>query len=144
MIDVETGKVVFSYSGVPGLLTAFSPRGELFAYVVGDNVRLTEANSRVTVGEISGAAKGLTQMAISDDARRLATIADGKITIWELPGGRPLLVLPAEDVVKVQFSPDGRSLIGSEFVLSGLGGRFPGTFIWRGATDEEVARQRGK
>lgn len=85
----------------------------------------------------------LASMAISPDTRRIATLTNNKITIWEIASGRQLMTLPADGMLRIEFSADGRSLIGREINTQNLMKPISGAVIWRGATDEEVQKQRG-
>jgi serine/threonine protein kinase/WD40 repeat protein len=147
-IDTDTGKTVLSVSAPGGRMPVqiiFSPTGDTMAYSLGgDKIFLVDTSTGSPLREIGGIGQALASMAISPDSKRLATATTDAVSIWEVASGRLLLRLPPEFVYEMQFSKDGRSLMGAMIPSMTVRSQVPGVIIWRGATDEEVARQRGK
>jgi WD40 repeat protein/tRNA A-37 threonylcarbamoyl transferase component Bud32 len=103
-------------SGLHALVA--DPRGCTLALVLDRNVRLLDAATLATLGELDALERRVGALAFAPDGARLATSGyDAVLRVWELASGR----VPQEyaghddDVNAVAFFPDGRRLVtGSE------------------------------
>jgi photosystem II stability/assembly factor-like uncharacterized protein len=111
---MSDGTLLFNF-GVSinaGANLAFSPDGKLLVYAGGNAVRRRDTASGQELRLLQGSADLLNTVAISPDGTRLAAGPwNGSISLWELPEGTPLSLLPSDrKVTSLAFSPDGRLL----------------------------------
>lgn len=90
---------------------AASPDGSLLATAAQGGIRFWSLRAQKEVGRpMQGHISGVQSLRFSPNGKLLASgSSDGTVRIWEVPSGRPLLVLDA-DVSRVQcvdFLPDG-------------------------------------
>jgi WD40 repeat protein len=96
---------------------AFAPDGRTMAIGTGKRVILWDlfrkSPDRPPLTVVGGAVQLLVYSA--DGSRLAAAGSDGSVTVWDLrrfePVGRKVRVPGGEDVVELQFSPDGRMLV---------------------------------
>jgi WD40 repeat protein/serine/threonine protein kinase len=107
----HSGVLLPGAKGGDGL--AFSSDGKLIAVAEGSIVELWDTSSGRKVSTISGHAGKITSVAISPDARQVATGGLGDpARLWDAATGRELRKFggPADSATDVSFSPDGKLL----------------------------------
>ena len=91
---------------------AFSPDGSVLAASSDAAIRLWDMKTRRAIGgKMCGHTSSLGDLKFSPDGKWLASASwDGTARIWEVPSGRPVLVLEADvdRVSCVDFTPDGQ------------------------------------
>ena len=101
---------------------AFSPDGKLLALACADGTaRLLNAATAVELAVLPGHGRAAESLAFSDDGLQLAVGADdGTVTVWNIhsPPDRPMHPDPRFEML--EFSPDGRLVIGSAPGLSAM------------------------
>jgi WD40 repeat protein len=114
--NITTGqveRVISERSGGLGGIVRFSSDGKFVASAVKHRVFLWDVSTGAVAGNIDGFAIK-PALAFSNKRRLLASgDADGKIKLWQLPGGTGVGHLDAHDgaVTYLDFSPDGRWLV---------------------------------
>lgn len=120
-------------------MLAFSPTENLLAVIHEWNVRIFQYPSMNEIAVLRGSTANLSSVTFSNDGKRVAAGGqDGNVRIWDTHTKKVLASIRVDESpgrMSVQFTPDGRTLVTSSPV---------GVQIWRGSTDEEVARNRGK
>jgi serine/threonine protein kinase/WD40 repeat protein len=120
-------------------MVAFSPDGTTLAILHEWNLKIFRYPSLDEVAILRGSTANLTGVAFSNDGKRVAAGGqDGTLRIWDLSTRKVVSSIRVDESpgpISLQFTPDGRNLVTTSSI---------GVQIWRGATDEEVARQRGK
>jgi eukaryotic-like serine/threonine-protein kinase len=120
--DATTGQELFSWtepdppngrppSSLVGV--ALSPDGKYLVPFSFVSLWLVELETKKTVKLNNPAIPFITRVVFSRDGRRLAAAGpQGRVTIWEVPSGNPLLNLrfSSATVHGLAFSPDGRHL----------------------------------
>jgi WD40 repeat protein/tetratricopeptide (TPR) repeat protein len=122
VFDITTGRELGSFS------TAYDPHERRFIspdrkWVACSHVDEETGNQGfalwdITTGEkLFSASSPFHDLAFSPDGRRLAVLGPlsnpgtGRLTLRELPSGRPLFTLDTPSCYRVQFSPDGKRLM---------------------------------
>jgi WD40 repeat protein len=121
--NVATGKEIgtpFGAAGLPGVLAAFSPNGDMVATTgPGSTVRLWSTATSQQVGGSFSVPDGVESLTFSPDGAMLATGGgDGTVRLWNVATGRQsgtaLAPAGAQAVDAVTFSPDGSFIAGGE------------------------------
>jgi WD40 repeat protein len=141
VIRVSTGQKLYPPFKPDGIIgeVEFAPDSTVLAVANGalraKNVTLYDIVHGKQLVTLKGHQNFVVRLAFSADGSRIATSTalDRAVRIWDVASGQPLVALATNDLF-LQFSSDGRTLITAG--PSDL-------HVWRGATDEEVARQRG-
>lgn len=98
---------------------AVSPDGSILAASGGMDgaIKLWDLANDKPIGQtMYGHTKGMLRLSFSPDGKRLASASwDGTARVWEIPTGRPLLVLDADvgAVSDLAFLPDGSLVTGN-------------------------------
>jgi WD40 repeat protein len=109
IFNTATHEEPAAYPGALGQL-AFAPDGETWAVAAGNDVRLCAAPSGEERGLLRGHESPVTFLAWSPDGKRLASVAEGEIKLWDLGRQQELATLSPDRPAGVRFSPDGRFL----------------------------------
>lgn len=122
--DVHTGRVLNRIPGPTGggiVSGALSPDDRYVATVdnTSDDAHLYRVGESGQVRALTGHSAGIYDAAFNQDGTLLATTSpgtnpydgDGTVRVWSLTDSHPLLTLPLGAGTRVQFSPDGHSLI---------------------------------
>ena len=122
LLDLRTGTVVpfqtQSSEGVTALV--FSANAKLLAAGLGSAVRLWDANSGESRGQLTNHTDWVNALAFTPDGRQLASASgDGTIRIWSVADHTELRCLRSsgEGLAALAMLPDGRTL-----VTAGYGG----------------------
>jgi WD40 repeat protein len=143
--DAATGRELGECVGYAGRThSAYSPDGRFAA--VGDargRLDLWDAKTGKRLQELRHEGKAVLNLAFAPDCKTLAVgLSDGELHFWDVPSGREgnTLRWPAKQnwtfAHTLRFSPDGRSLIVSEYPNH--------TWLWEIATDKVVWRGEGE
>jgi WD40 repeat protein len=109
IFDTATHEERAAYPGALGQL-AFAPDGQAWAVAAGNDVRLCAAPSGEERALLRGHRSPVTFVAWSPDGRRLASVAEGEIKVWDVSRQQELATLSPDRPAGVRFSPDGRFL----------------------------------
>jgi WD40 repeat protein len=100
-------------------VVAFSPDGRLIAWPAmdvntGTNIPLYDVASGRHLRTLKGQPSGVANLSFSNNGRRLLSIAQGLVKLWDTETGNLLLDLRGEDLgslVSADFSDDGQSIL---------------------------------
>lgn len=139
LFDSTSGNAIGDFTPEPliayPMSMSFSPDGKMLAVASYREVAIIDVVAGATKGILKGHSGLVTRVSFSGDGRRIITEGqEGRISFWDALTFQRLISLKGL-ALPVSLSPDGRTLVTSSL---------RGVHIWRGATDEEVARQRGK
>lgn len=142
VVNTADGKVskLRNESVDPGVSYALSPDGRVLGITASDNkdIELFDVGTERIIGILKGHIKMVSILVFSPDSKRLASLGlDGTVKIWDVAAQQALLSLNSGFGSEIIFSPDGRSLIMNTISDSVV------VKVWRGATDEEIQKQRG-
>lgn len=142
LIDISNGQELLALKLKSAMYTLeLSPDGKILAASDGKNILLWDFVNRKEIGSVSGHGGLTLSMSFSPDSKRLATFnqLDRTLKIWDIAKQQLLITIETALVTNLGlpkvFSPDGKSLIG---VSSN------GVVIWRGATEEEILKQKSQ
>lgn len=97
--------------GSPGFGIAFAPDGRRIATATGSGAVELREGVEAPPMRLQGHADPAHGVAFDPSGRRLVSSGgDGTIRVWDVPSGRPIRVIPADEegVWGIAFSPDGR------------------------------------
>ncbi len=128
------------------LSVSYSPDGRTLASGSDDGtVKLWDVASGAEKVTLKGHALSVWSVSFSPDGRTLASGSlDKTVKLWDVASGAEKVTLKghADSVLSVSFSPDGRTLASGGDGGGGAENASPSNlWLWRGATDAEVARQ---
>ena len=133
--DARTGERQLSMPAGPGrgaTDVAFSRDGSLLAAAIPRGARVWDASTGAQVLDM--VADDVAAVAFSPDDSSLAVGGHGKVEVWRIRDGEPVLTVPQRGVAPrgLAFSPDGTR-------LASAGGRDPVVRLWDAHTGLEVA-----
>ncbi len=97
---------------------AFSPDGHKLATAGPDrpgSVMIRDPSRRRTIRTIETASRAVLDMAFIQDGKRLATVLQGRLAIWEADSGREIASFSRFPATTFQLSPDGDRLAAISF-----------------------------
>jgi WD40 repeat protein len=117
--------VPYAQVGHLGLIhqVRFTPDGRFAVSAASDHtVRIWDVSNGREVSRIPARVAEYEgyELAVSSDARQLASIEDGAIRLWDTASGREMTSIPAKGVDGVVFTPDGRGVIAHSSRLNRL------------------------
>jgi serine/threonine protein kinase len=130
----------------PGKVAAISSDGALIAYTSGERVWLQRSGSLERT-EMAGPPDAvISWLALSHDGAQLAAIgqADGTWGTWTapIPGGTWRRVIDASDIASIDFSRDGRLLVGQVGALVAIDAVGRTTSLVQAGPDEKLGGAR--
>ncbi len=122
LFDVDTGKDLCPLPR-PDDQVLFSPDARWIAWPEYGAVVVAEARTGKEVGRWPAPMQLGRPLAFTPDSKALAGwTSDGRIVLWEVPGGRVLRSLPHREMVdRLEFSADGGSLMAGKDVWASNG-----------------------
>lgn len=131
-----------------GHLVAFSPRGDLLAAGVGNQIRLWRTGTWNPIGQLA-LPGGVNVFKFSPDGSRLASLSEpNDITVWDVDQQKPLLTVDGPTCYSVDgdahhgaldFAPDGKAL-----VVGGSNDRLQVVDLASGKMIFEIAGEHGE